>query len=101
MNSYATDLRKAAHKLKQLGIDTGERRLIAHLVERGAIRKTLFGYEVAPQFRNSGYFVTDVRHAQINDSWSRDYTVVQVTPDGFNWLRDEIEAATKPAATSK
>jgi phage antirepressor YoqD-like protein len=104
MNNHALDLRKAAHHLQQSGIDTGERRLIAHLVERRAIRKTLFGYEVTPEYRYSGYFVTDIRKANINTSTGRmqkDYTVVQVTGDGLSWLRDELQSAPRQLATAQ
>lgn len=93
MNPYAIDLRRAAHMLQQDGVATGERRLREHLVDRGAIRKTLFGYEVTPDFRYSGKLITQVRKAHIETSTGRmpkDYTVVLVTGDGLSWLRDEL-----------
>jgi hypothetical protein len=102
MNSYAITLRKAAHHLQQSGINTGERRLISHLVERKAIRKTLFGYEVTPEYRYSGFFVTRFRKARMNGcTWNKDYTVVQVTGDGLSWLRDELQSAPRQVASAR
>lgn len=93
MNSHAIDIRKAAHHLQESGINTGERKLISHLVDRGAIRKTLSGYEVTQDYRYSGFLLTQARQTQIKTSCGhmpKDYTVVMVTGDGLSWLRDEL-----------
>ncbi len=101
MNTTGIDLRRAAHHLQESGIETGDRKLREHLVAIGAIRKTLFGYEVAPDYRYSGLLVTQTRQYTVKTESGQqiphNYTVVLVTGDGLSWLRDTLTARQQPA----
>ncbi|MDP2127218.1 MAG: hypothetical protein Q8K97_07550 [Pseudohongiella sp.] len=91
------DLRRAADQLRATGIRTGDRRLRDHLISIEAIRKTQFGYEVTPRYRDAGLLITQNRqHIIITESGRqimRHYTVVLVTEDGLSWLRGILTEA--------
>jgi hypothetical protein len=90
------DIRHAAQMLKACGIPTGDQKLREYLVSIGAIRKTLFGYEVTQQFRGRGLMRTEVRRTTIKTHEGhqipREYTVVIFTGDGCSWLREQLAA---------
>jgi len=95
MNTLGIDLKRAAHHLQESGIETGDRKLREHLVDIGAIRKTLFGYEVTPDYKYRGLLVTQSRQHTIETETGqqipRHYTVVLVTGDGLSWLRSTLQ----------
>lgn len=107
MNTHGIDLRRATQHLQASGLDITDRQLRNRLMEVGAIRKSLFGYEVTGDFRYSGLLITQTREHAITGecgrSISRPYTVVLVTGDGLSWLRDllidGIETPVKRSAT--
>lgn len=79
------DIRRAATQLQW-----PERQLRAWLVQRGAIRKTAYGYETAPAWR--GLLTTQTRQhivtTECGQRITRYYSVALVTGDGLAWLRD-------------
>lgn len=102
MNIHGIDLRRATQHLQASGVDITDRQLRSQLVERGAIRKSLFGYEVTADFRYSGLLITQTREHTITSecgrSINRPYTVVLVTGDGLSWLRDLLAADARKQA---
>ncbi|MEP3857707.1 MAG: phage antirepressor KilAC domain-containing protein [Porticoccus sp.] len=83
------DLRDAAREL-QLS-DFAIRKKLAGL---GAIQKTGFGWEAKQPYSQRGLLKTDTRQTTIYTEQGypikKIYTVVTVTGDGLNWLRDTL-----------
>lgn len=98
MNITGLDIRQTAHHLAQSGINTGERRLRRHLLESGALRKTLFGYEATKTVRERGLIINQMRQHQIKTesglAISRPYTVPIITADGIAWVREQLTTPT-------
>ncbi|MDP2128161.1 MAG: hypothetical protein Q8K97_12375 [Pseudohongiella sp.] len=94
MKTTGTDLRRAAEHLRTTGVGASDRRLRELLVTQGVIRKTEFGYEVTPRYRDAGMLTTEIRQHRIitpiGHQIDRHYTVVVVTQDGLSWLRSLV-----------
>jgi hypothetical protein len=96
MNHPGLDIRQLAHHLKASGIPTGERKLRKHLVETGALRKTLLGYEATKKVRERGLIINDLRQHIVTSEQGQQikhtYTIPIVTGDGIAWLREQLDS---------
>lgn len=94
MKTTGVDLRRAAEYLRTAGVGASDRRLRDLLVAKGVIRKTQFGYEVTPRYRDAGMLITQMRHHLVvtpaGHQINRHYTIVLVTQDGLSWLRSLV-----------
>ncbi|MDO8908888.1 MAG: hypothetical protein Q7W55_10395 [Pseudohongiella sp.] len=101
MKYSGTDLRRAAEHLRTTGVGASDRLLRELLVGNGAIRKTEFGYEVTPRYRDAGFLTTQTRYHMLTSHTGqqihRQYTVVLVTDNGLTWLRGLVMEAAPTA----